>query len=79
MNIRVSVQNVTFRLPDSLFFLMNSKLAFSLIASQRYRAGTAKKKKRWISSAEQCKKELFASMIGNLFSLNVSLSLFLSQ
>ena len=44
MNIRTSVQNVTFRLPGFLFFLINSKLAFSLIVSQRwYLAGTAKK------------------------------------
>ena len=45
MNTRMSVQKVTFRLPGSLFFLINSKLAFYLIVSQRYLAGTAKKKK----------------------------------
>ena len=37
----------------ALYFLINSKLAFSLIVSQRCLAGTAKK--RWIYSAEQCK------------------------
>ena len=46
MNTRRSVQNVTFRLPGSLFFVINGKLAFYLIVSQRYLAVTAKK--RWI-------------------------------
>ena len=43
MNIRMSDQNVTFRSPGSLLiFLITSKLAFSLIASERCLARTAK-------------------------------------
>ena len=42
MNTRISVQNVTFRLPGSLFF-NQQEVAFYLIVSQRYLAGTAKK------------------------------------
>ena len=49
----------------ALYFLINSKLAFSLRVSQRRLPGTAKKK-RLIYSGEQCKKELFAFMFGNI-------------
>ena len=54
-----------------------SKIALSLHVSQRCLAGTAKK--CLILSAEQSKKNNFLPVFVNLFSLKVSLSLFLSQ
>ena len=54
MNIRMSVQNVTFRLPG-FFFLINNKLAF-FIVSQQPLAVTAKK--NWIG-AQNCAKNIF--------------------
>ena len=61
----------------ALYFLITKNLAFSLIASERCVARTAKNV--WDRVQNSAKKKTFASTIWNLFSLNFSLSLFLSQ